>query len=87
VRDGVDLDSHFSNLTLPEKASILNQIAAVLSAIQAARLPERFTKFGGLTFDRDRRIMSGEAPVAKGSPRIEYGEGRPPKLRELFQRR
>ena len=85
LRDGVDLDSEFSSLELEVKEQVLEQIAAILGAIQAARLPPSVTKFGGLKFDSSRQIVCGEAPLWKGEPLGSYGEWRVAKLRTQLE--
>jgi hypothetical protein len=85
LRSGVDLDSEFSSLELEDKEQVLEQIAAVLAAIQAARLPEGVTKFGALTFDSSGRIVNGEAPFLKGEPMGSYAEWRVAMLRPQLQ--
>lgn len=72
-RSGVDLDSEFSSLEFEDKKQVLEQVAAILSAIQAAKLPEDI-KFGGLAFDSKGQIVSGEAPLRKGEPKDSYAE-------------
>ncbi len=71
---GVNLALEFSSLKFSDKKQVLEQIAAVLAAIQTARLPEGVTKFGGLTFDSSGRIVSGESPLLKGEPVGSYVE-------------
>ena len=85
LRRGVDPDSEFSSLELEDKELVQEQIAAVLAAIQASRLPEGVTKFGGLTFDSSARIVSGEAPLLKGEPVGSYAEWRVAKLHAQLQ--
>lgn len=80
----MDLDSEFSPLELEDKEQVLEQIAAVLAAIQAVRLPEGVTKFGALTFDLSGRIVSGEAPFLKGEPVGSYVELRVADLHALL---
>ena len=81
LKSGVDLDSQFSALELADKEQVLEQIAAALGAIQAARLPESVTKFGGLTFDPSGQIVGGEAPALKGDPIASYVERSVARLR------
>jgi hypothetical protein len=86
LRSGVDLDSLFSSLELDDKKQVLEHIAAVLAAIQAARLPEGVTKFGGLTFDSSGRIVSGKAPFLRRNPVGSYIEWRTAGLPALLQK-
>lgn len=81
----MDLDSEFPSLELEDKEQVLEQIAAVLAAVQAVRLPEGVTKFGGLTFDSNGRIVSGEAPLRKGEPVCSYAELMVVKLRAVLR--
>lgn len=87
-RHGVDLDSVFSSLSPEDKKGVLEQIAAVFGAIQAASLPEVVTKFGGgLKFDSNGQIVSGEAPQTQDvKPAGSYAEWRAGKLRAQFGR-
>ncbi|KAJ0120414.1 Protein kinase-like domain protein [Diaporthe amygdali] len=75
-RIGVDLDSEFSSLALENKKDVMEQMAAVLGAIQVASLPEGVTKFGGglkVRLERahcERTVAvyagSGESPIIRG---------------------
>jgi hypothetical protein len=85
LKSGVDLDSEFLSLALRDKEQVLDQIAAVLAAIQTARVPESVTKFGALTFDRSGRIVSGEAPLLKGEPVASYADWRVANLRSQLK--
>ncbi|KID82232.1 Protein kinase-like domain protein [Metarhizium guizhouense ARSEF 977] len=85
LRSGVDLDSEFSSLEMQDKEQILEQMANVLKAIQTAELPEGATKFGGVTFDSEGRIVSGQAPLRKGEPVKSYAEWRVSKLHGQLQ--
>ncbi|KJR87607.1 uncharacterized protein SPSK_01776 [Sporothrix schenckii 1099-18] len=69
---GIDLDLEFASLKFTDKVIVLGQIAAAFSAIQAARLPEGVTGFGGLTFNSSGEIVSGEAAFLKSSPQDSY---------------
>lgn len=80
LKHGVDLDSEFFSLEFEDKRQVLKQIAAILKAIQGAKLPEGVTKFGGLTFGSNGRIVSGEAPLFKGEPVGSYVKWRIRKL-------
>ncbi|KAL1858090.1 hypothetical protein Daus18300_010091 [Diaporthe australafricana] len=86
LRSGVDLDSEFSSLALEDKKHVLEQIAAVVGAIQAASLPEGVTKFGGgLKYDSDGHIVSGESPCMQDvKPCGSYAEWRAGKLCSRF---
>ncbi|KAJ6447068.1 MFS multidrug transporter [Purpureocillium lavendulum] len=81
-RCGVDLDSEFPLLELKDKKQVLEQIAAILGAIQGARLPESVAKFGGLAFNASGQIVSAEAPLFNCQPVETYGEWRVARLRE-----
>lgn len=85
LRSGVDLDSEFSSLEMQDKEQVLEQMANVLKAIQTTKLPESATKFGGLTFDSDGRIVNGQAPLRKGDPVNSYAEWRVSRLRGQLQ--
>lgn len=81
-RNGVDLDSEFASLAPENKKQVLEQMAAILGTIQAASLPEGVTKFGGgLKFDSDGHIVSGESPSMQDvKPVGSYAEWRAGKL-------
>lgn len=85
LRIGVDLDSEFSSLKMQDKEQIREQMANVLKAIETAELPEGATKFGGVTFDSEGRIVSGQAPLRAGEPVKSYAEWRVSKLRGQLQ--
>ncbi|OAA56282.1 Aminoglycoside phosphotransferase [Niveomyces insectorum RCEF 264] len=84
LKSGVDLDSEFKSLAFEDKEQVLDQIAAVLAAIQAARLPASVTKFGTLTFDGNGQIVGGEEPTRRGKPVDSYGEWMLGRLRRAF---
>lgn len=88
LRGGVDLDSEFSSLSLEDKKDALKQMAAIFGAIQAASLPKGVTKFGGgLQFDSNGHIVSGESPYAQDlKPAGSYAEWRTRKLRSRIER-
>jgi hypothetical protein len=69
LRSGVDLDSEFSSLELEDKEQVLEQIAAVLAAIQAARLLEGVTKFGGLICRMEGCQAACATPRSRPKPR------------------
>ncbi|KYK54910.1 Protein kinase-like domain protein [Drechmeria coniospora] len=86
LRSGVDLDTEFSSLGAEDKEMVLEQVAAALGAIQAAKLPENVTKFGGLTFNTSGQIVSGEATLRKGAPVDSYANWRAARLRGHLDR-
>lgn len=88
LRGGVDLDSEFSSLSRKDKKIVLKQIAALFGAIQTANLPESVTKFGGgLQFDSNGHVVSGESPSAQDvKPVSSYAEWRASKLRSRIER-
>lgn len=88
LRSGVDLDSGFSSLTPENKKHVLEQVAAILGAIQAASLPQGVTTFGGgLRFDSDGHIVSGDSPSMQDvMPTGSYAEWRAGKLRSQLER-
>ncbi|KJZ71760.1 hypothetical protein HIM_08845 [Hirsutella minnesotensis 3608] len=79
-KSGIGLDSEFSSLGLEDKKQVLEQIAHILKAIQAVKIPESVERFGGLTFDSDGRFISGEATLERGKPVDSYAEWRSRKL-------
>ncbi|KAF9874042.1 Protein kinase-like domain protein [Colletotrichum karsti] len=87
-RSGVDLGPEFSSLDVEDQKHVLEQMAAVLGAMQAADLPEGVTKFGGgLGFDSDGYIVSGESPSMQDvKPAGSYAEWRIEKLRSRLER-
>lgn len=87
-RSGVDLGPEFSSLNVESQKHVLEQMAAVLGAMQAADLPEGVTKFGGgLKFDSNGNIVSGESPSMQDvRPAGSYAEWRIEKLRSQLKR-
>jgi hypothetical protein len=86
LRSGVSLGSVFFSLEFEDKEHVLKEIAAVLAAIQAARLPEGVTKFGALTFDDSSGlIVSGESPMHKVKPVGSYVEWTVANMRAQLQ--
>ncbi|KAK7696691.1 hypothetical protein SLS64_014308 [Diaporthe eres] len=88
LRSGVDLDTEFSSLTPENKKHVLEQVAAIFGAIQAASLPQGVNKFGGgLKFDSDGHIVSGDSPSMQDvKPAGSYAEWRARKLRSQLER-
>lgn len=86
-RSGVDLDSEFSSLVMEDKKHVLEQMAAILGAIQGASLPEGVTKFGGgLNFDCNGHIVDGEpSSMQDVRPAGSYAEWRTGKLRSRLE--
>lgn len=87
-RDGVDLGPEFSSLDVESQMHVLEQMAAILGAIQAVDLPQGVNKFGGgLKFDSDGSIVSGESPSFQDvKPTGSYAEWRIAKLRSRLER-
>ncbi|KAI3391383.1 hypothetical protein diail_7452 [Diaporthe ilicicola] len=81
-RSGVDLGPEFPSLSLETQKYVLEQMAAVLAALQAVSLPEGVTTFGGgLKFDSNGYIVSGESPLMQDvKPTGLYAEWRIGKL-------
>lgn len=65
---GVDLCAVFPDLTDDAREQVLEQIATAFAAVQAVELPETVTKFGGLTFNENNEVISGEAPFRQINP-------------------
>ncbi|GKT63060.1 Protein kinase-like domain protein [Colletotrichum tofieldiae] len=86
-RSGVDLGPEFSSLDMESQKHVLEQMAAVLGAMQAADLPQSVTKFGGgLKFDPNGAIVSGESSSMQDvRPTGSYAEWRIEKLRSRFK--
>lgn len=87
-RSGVDLNLEFPTLSLEDKKQVLEQMATIFGAIQGASLPKGVTKFGGgLKFDSDGNIVSGESPsIQDVQPTGSYAEWRVGKLRSRIER-
>lgn len=81
-KNGSDLDLEFPTLQTDEaRQDVLEQIAAIVVAFQRVKLPRGVTKFGGLKFDNDGAVVSGESPMRKGPPASSYAEEFVDKLR------
>lgn len=87
-RSGVDLNSEFPSLSLEDKKHVLKQMATIFGAIQGASMPKGITKFGGgLKFDSDGNIVSGESPSMQDvQPAGSYAEWRVGKLHSRMKR-
>ncbi|KAI5927170.1 hypothetical protein F4810DRAFT_699354 [Camillea tinctor] len=73
-KEGADLDGQFSGLSLEDAKSVVEQLAAVFTAVQKAELPSTVTKFGALTLDAAGNIVSGQTPLLKGGPWDTYAD-------------
>ncbi|EGX95198.1 Protein kinase-like domain [Cordyceps militaris CM01] len=84
-RAGVDLNTVFADLTNDARGKVLGQIAAAFAAIQAVKLPETVTKFGGIAFNEKGQIISAEAPFRQIDPMVDsYVEFKFGNLRRRF---
>lgn len=84
-KDGEDLDSHFSSLSIANKREVIGQIADLFAAIQRAQIPEGVTGFGALTFDAHGNLVSGEMPLLTGGPWQSYAEAWKQRLQSELQ--
>ncbi|KAI3395369.1 hypothetical protein diail_1425 [Diaporthe ilicicola] len=72
-RPGSNLDGHFSALSEQDRHAVIDQVATILAAVQAAQLPPGVTGLGGLTFAADQSsIVTGERPLLPGGPWSSY---------------
>lgn len=84
-RAGVDLNTVFPDLANDAREKVLKQIAAAFAAIQAVKLPETVTKFGGIAFNKQGQIISAEAPFRQINPMVDsYVEFKFGNLRKRF---
>ncbi|OTB18830.1 hypothetical protein K445DRAFT_19439 [Daldinia sp. EC12] len=73
-KPGSDLDAQFDSLSLEDAIDAVQQLAAIFTAIQSAKIPETVTKFGALTLDDNGTIIGGQPPLLKGGPFDTYAE-------------
>ena len=71
---GIPFSPHFKDLIVAEKKDVLLEIATIFSAIQRMKLPAGVDRFGGLTFDDQGSIISGQETLQliPGGPWQEY---------------
>ncbi|KAJ6789374.1 hypothetical protein PWT90_00927 [Aphanocladium album] len=67
-KPGQDLDAQLPMLAKEERESVLDTIAQIVSALQNAPVPATVQQFGGLSFDAQGAIVSGEMALMKGGP-------------------
>lgn len=73
-RPGSNLDGHFAQLQPHEQQAVMDQVATILSAIQAIQLPAGVTSLGGMSLASDRSIVTGERPLLPGGPWPSYAD-------------
>jgi hypothetical protein len=57
---GVEMEADFhAKLSRESQRHILGQVAEVLKTVQDFKLPATCSRFGGLTFDQDKNVISG----------------------------
>lgn len=84
-KSGEDLYTVFAGLAPDAKQDLMGQIASVFAAIQAIKVPETVTKLGGLAFNSEGQIVSGEAPFRQIDPVVNsYVEFKFGNLRKRF---
>lgn len=73
---GSSLNAQFESFEMIEKKRVIHEIAAIFSAMQAAKLPPGVDRFGGLTIDDMGNIVSGQETLqgVPGGPWYEYEE-------------
>jgi hypothetical protein len=69
---GVPVDEAFSSMDLPQKKKILGGMAKILKALQEYHLPHTITAYGGVTYDKDGRIVSAIMPTVGEGPWPSY---------------
>ncbi|KAJ0116818.1 hypothetical protein J7T55_009969 [Diaporthe amygdali] len=71
-RPGSNLDGHFATLDEHDKVAVMEQVATILSAIQAVQLPAGVTGLGGMTLTSDGAIVTGQRSILPGGPWPSY---------------
>ncbi|RYP76452.1 hypothetical protein DL769_003618 [Monosporascus sp. CRB-8-3] len=71
---GVNLDAQFSEMSLPEKLAVVEQVADILAGLQRTALPELLATghLGGLTFDGSGQVVGGQTSILPPSPWENY---------------
>jgi hypothetical protein len=64
--------ARFQSLATDDKRTVLAQMAAVCGALQAYRLPDSVTGFGGLSFNAAGSVISGAMTTLPGGPFPSY---------------
>ncbi|KAJ6780437.1 hypothetical protein PWT90_07951 [Aphanocladium album] len=65
---GKDLDTQFPLLSAVEQKDVIEKLADIYSALQKAVIPPSVDKFGGVSFDSQGNMVSGETTMRKGGP-------------------
>ena len=65
-------DEEFEDMSFGDQKIVLGQMAEILSTMQKFRLPPTVKSIGGLTFDEDGGIISGQMTLWKGGPFESY---------------
>ncbi|KAJ3495863.1 hypothetical protein NLG97_g3083 [Lecanicillium saksenae] len=65
---GKDLDTQFPLLSAEEQDHVIQQLADIYSALQKAAIPPSVDRFGGITFDSQGNMVSGQTAMNKGGP-------------------
>lgn len=80
-RPGSNLDGHFSQLEPDDQHAVMDQIAAILTAVQSIQLPAGVTSLGGLTIASDGTTATGQRSLLPGGPWSSYADMWASKLR------
>lgn len=68
LKTGTDLDTEFPSLSPDGKKNVIQQLADIYAALQKAVIPATVDKFGGVTFDKEGKMVSGQIAMRKGGP-------------------
>ncbi|KAF2763253.1 hypothetical protein EJ05DRAFT_506868 [Pseudovirgaria hyperparasitica] len=82
---GTSLDELFPSMELPQKREVFAQMARLLKGLQDYQLPETITAFGGVTFDKDGKIVSAVMPTVGKGPWPSYEASFRGRIEEEFR--
>ncbi|WQF82783.1 Putative aminoglycoside phosphotransferase, protein kinase-like domain superfamily [Colletotrichum destructivum] len=62
----------FEDFSLQDKTVLLGQMADILALLQNYTVPETVSKYGGLRFDENGNVISGQMTMFTGEPSLTY---------------
>jgi hypothetical protein len=69
---GAPVDETFDEMPLLEKKNILSQMTKILDVLQSFRISDSITRYGGVTFDEKKKIVSAAMTSVGSGPWSSY---------------
>jgi hypothetical protein len=83
---GAPVDEAFDEMPIEDQKYILGQMAKILHALQSFQIPESITKYGGVTFDENGRIVSAAMTSVGSGPWPSYQDYFQDKVERALQK-